>query len=436
MIQAGAATRVITNSLGSWVQAAGVTKRAEAVRDDLEANALYLNKDSSEILLVGCDLAALETGTVAHIRAAMAAASGVAERAIILSGTHTHGGPSVIHTNPRIPVDTTYLDRLKHWLCDLASEARTSARPARLGWGAGTSKVGYNRRCCWADGSHSMHGSTAQEGFTGLEGPDDPQHVALRVTDLAGRTMVVLHHNTSHPTTFYGAGVYSSDFPGEARRILRETFGPIPVLFLNGAFGDISMQRQPRRSDASYDREDSMLLLGRKLARATLRLLEDVEMHEDLPVRHTCVDLPLAVRLPTTERLTRAAATLEEFREGKDIKGIEAALAMGVVELQERFGPDPVDSLPIHAVRLGDLGIATQPCELFCQFGLDIKRRSPARKTIVVSVADGYGGYCPTVYGILGGGYSGDPTSWTRLQGEAGYKIVDCASRLLWELWR
>jgi len=53
----------------------------------------------------------------------------------------------------------------------------------------------------------------------------------------------------------------------------------------------------------------------------------------------------------------------------------------------------------------------------------------------VVGVADGYSGYCPTMYGVLGGGYSGEPILWTRLVPEAGYQLVDTAARLLHSLW-
>jgi hypothetical protein len=67
---------------------------------------------------------------------------------------------------------------------------------------------------------------------------------------------------------------------------------------------------------------------------------------------------------------------------------------------------------------------------------LDIKGRSPAPITAVVGLTDGYGGYCPTIYGILGGGYSGQPISWTRLEPNAGYLVVETAGRLLNSLWR
>ena len=78
----------------------------------------------------------------------------------------------------------------------------------------------------------------------------------------------------------------------------------------------------------------------------------------------------------------------------------------------------------------------TLPCELYCQFALDIKRRSPAPITAVVGLADGFCGCCPTIYGILGGGYSGAPLNWARLEPYAGYLIVESAGRMLNHLWR
>jgi len=56
--------------------------------------------------------------------------------------------------------------------------------------------------------------------------------------------------------------------------------------------------------------------------------------------------------------------------------------------------------------------------------------------TAVVGLTDGYCGYCPTIYGILGGGYSGRAISWTRLEPNAGYLIVESAGRMLNSLWR
>jgi uncharacterized protein YcfJ len=54
----------------------------------------------------------------------------------------------------------------------------------------------------------------------------------------------------------------------------------------------------------------------------------------------------------------------------------------------------------------------------------------------VFGITDGYGRYVPTTYGLVGGGYGGTPTAWCRQEPAAGYNMVDCACKLLYQLWR
>ncbi len=326
------------------------------------------------------------------------------------------------------------MTRLENLLVDLARETLKSTQPGRIGWGKGSVQIGFNRRLTWADGSHSMHGDPTRKDFTGLEGPDDPQHLAMFAADAEGKLVAVLHHNTSHPTIYYADGVYSADFPGEARRILRDELGELPVLFLNGAQGDISMDNMLNQRQESDEKK--LERIGRLVADETLRLYRQVQYHDHPILAHTYEDLKVNVRLPTPERLVAARAILARIDAGEKIRGMQMIMAFGAVHLQETFGENPVDTLPVHCIRIGDVGLVTQPCELFCQFGLDIKHRSPAPITAVVGLTDGYGGYCPTIYGLLGGGYSGDPISWTRLEPFAGYKLVESAGRQINALWR
>jgi hypothetical protein len=434
-LQVGAATKVINNRLGTWVQGAGVPKTATKQRDDLEANALYLSNGTTQLLLVSCDLVGLNSTHVATIREAMGDATNIPPRNILITCTHTHGGPSLLKTNYLMPIDLAYLDRLETWLVDLAKKAIESARPGKIGWGKGVAQIGFNRRLCWADGSHSMHGDSSRKDFAGLEGPDDPQHLALFAADMDGKLIAVLYHNTTHPTLFYAAGVYSADFPGEARKMLRKELGNIPVLYLNGAQGDVAINNMlvRRRSES---REETLQRIASMVVDETLRLYKTIKYDEHPTFAHTFEDMKVKVRLPSPERLAEARKVLKRIDEGEKIRGMNMIMAFGAIHLQEVYGKNPVDILPIHAIRIGDVALTTQPCELYCQFGLDIKRRSPAPITAVVGLADGYGGYCPTIYGILGGGYSGEPIFWTRLEQNAGYNIVETSGRLLNRVWR
>ncbi len=433
-LKIGAASKTITHKVGGWVQGAGVPKKATKIRDELEANAFYLDNGETQLLIVSLDLAGLDPPFAIRFRKAMGAASGIPARNILLSCTHTHGGPSVVKTNYLMPLDFEYLERLEVWLVELAKEAVNSARPGKIAWGKGSAQIGFNRRVCWADGSHSMHGDTKRKDFAGLEGPDDPQHMALFAADMDDKLISVLYHNTTHPTIFYAAGVYSSDFAGETRNILRGKFGDIPVLFLNGAQGDIAMTDQLNKRKEG--REEKLKRIGRLVADETLRLYRDVKYHEHPVLAHSYEDMPVKVRLPDPKILAESRKTLARIDAGENVRGMKMIMAFGTVQLQDVYEKNPVDALPIHAVRIGDVALITQPCELYCQFGLDIKRRSPALITAVVGLTDGYAGYCPTIYGVLGGGYSGQQISWTRLEPNAGYMIVESAGKMLNSLWQ
>ncbi|NOY43459.1 MAG: hypothetical protein GXP26_16690 [Planctomycetes bacterium] len=432
-VKVGAATCIITPPVGSWQQGAGVTRKGERIRDQLEANALYLTDGKTPLLLMSCDLVGLELSAVKPIRDAISAASGIPARQVIITCTHTHSGPSLTRTNYHIPVDTTYIQQLSLKLTDVASDAIAAARPAKVGWGKGTAQIGFNRRVCWADGTHTMHGNTRRPNFAGLEGPDDPTHLAIFAVDEADKPIAVVYHNTSHPTTFYGAGLFSADYPDAARKLIRRELGRIPVLYLNGAQGDIAMANQlkPQREDP----EARLERIGKMLAEETLRLYHKAEFHSRIALGHTYEDLQIKVRLPEPKQFEEAKKVLKQVEAGEKISGMELIFAFGAVQLQERYGKQPVDTMPIHAVRIGDVALVTQPCELYCQFGIDIKRRSPTPLTAVVGLADGYCGYCPTIAGVLGGGYSSKPISWARLEPYAGYRMVEAAGPMLNSLW-
>jgi hypothetical protein len=432
-IKAGAASRVINNELGTAIQGATVDKTVSRIRDDLEANALYLEGDDATVLLISCDLGLIQPEHNARYREAITEATGVPERSVIITATHTHAAPSVLQTHYAKPVDEDYLGRLGPWLVELAEQAVASARPCQIGWGKGAAHIGYNRRLCWADGTHTMHGDASRPDFIGLEGPDDPAHLALFCRDAQGNLIAVLHSNTSHPTSFYGADFLSADFPGAARGYLRQELGAIPVLFFNGAFGDISPDN--KLAPGGETKDQRVARAGHLVAGETLRLLHEAAFVDDPALGHEWEDMEAEVRLPEPELLAESRDHLAAVARGEEEPTWDTMMSHGRNLLQERFGDNPVDSVPVHAVRIGDFALVTQPCELFCHFGLSVKRRSPTPLTAVCGPADGYNGYCPTLEGVIGGGYSGEPLYWTRLAPETGYRIVDVASKLLRSLW-
>jgi len=428
-LYSGASTCVINCEIGDDLSGQMYHRPCERIRDNLEANCLYLADDQTGILVVSLDLLALPAkDETQSLCVAIGKASGLPADAVILCCTHTHTGPELTgllaDTGPNRP----YLERLRAWLPEAAREAVAQAREARVGWVAGQAHIGFNRRMCWADGTHTMYAPAGRTDFTGLEGPDDPRHMLLSVTDTEGRLIALVHNNACHATCVETACYASADFPGEARRLIREALNvsSLPVLYLQGASGDLSPWNMVGRRH--YDREQRLKEVGALVAGETLRLLSNLPPLSSAPLRHAHEELTIGVRLPSAGDIKKAQAVVAQ---GLDKVGAVYHLEASVLRLYEEFKDNPYDTVPVHAVRIGDFAIATNPCEFYCQFGLDIRRRSPAKITAIAQLTDSFSGYCPTIYGLLGGGYSAETIYWCRLEPDAGYKIVNASARLL-----
>ncbi len=431
ILHAGAASIRINGNIGDDLVGQLHRRIAVRIRDDLEANAIYLADGTDQVLLISLDLCGLFlTDWVRQSCQAIEAASGVPARNVITASSHTHTGPTTAQLLHDSPTNERYLTELREALCTLARQAKDAARPAEAAWASGHARIGYNRRLCWADGTHSMYGDATRPDFAGIEGPDDPQHNLLALFAEDDTLIALLHNNSCHATSVEGDDYYSADFPGEARRLLRETLRPdLPVLYLQGASGDISpWQMVPRAR--RYDGQQRLHEIGATLAAESLRLLRDAPRHSSPILRHAWQDLRLPVRTLTEAQLA-AARAVEVAGEASSGRAHYVLQVDGALRLHHDFHDKPIDTLAIHVLRIGDFAIVTNPCELYCQFGLDIKRRSPAAVTAVTQLADGFSGYCPTLHAVHGGGYSADTTWWTRLTPDAGYRLVEASACLL-----
>ena len=83
--------------------------------------------------------------------------------------------------------------------------------------------------------------------------------------------------------------------------------------------------------------------------------------------------------------------------------------------------PVPVE---MHVLRVGDLALATNPFELFTDYGLRIRARSPAVQTMVVQLAAGCGWYLPTERAVRAGGYGAMPAV-SVVGPEGGQELVE-----------
>lgn len=112
-------------------------------------------------------------------------------------------------------------------------------------------------------------------------------------------------------------------------------------------------------------------------------------------------ELTLDIRKPTSEQLARAKQILAESDESK-LPRLGKAYATSAVKLAEL---PATDDLILQAIRIGDVGIAAIPCEVFAEIGLEIKDQSPLKKSFTIELANGWNRYLPTPRQHRLGGY-------------------------------
>ena len=138
-------------------------------------------------------------------------------------------------------------------------------------------------------------------------------------------------------------------------------------------------------------------------------------------------ELTLDIRKPTAKQLARAKRFLAEPDES-NLPRRAKAYAKFAVQLAQMH---PTEDIILQALRIGDVGIVSIPCEVFVEIGLRFKAESPFAQTFTIELANGYNGYLPTAEQHALGGYETWRARSSYLEVDAARKISASVFRLL-----
>ncbi|MFN8222099.1 MAG: hypothetical protein U0R50_02485 [Gaiellales bacterium] len=404
----------------------------------LEVGALALERDDTRVVLCGVDIVGVISPQIEPLIARVAEATGADPAGVLLNWSHTHLAPPGGIANGAVYGDVdddlaqaiTSFSRVIHdkivTVCRLAVER---LEPAGVVWGQATTDLAVNRR------------ERTTGGYNGgsILGWNPDELVDNEVTVLQARrpdesAICTLVGFGCHPvTTGYDMDVYSADFPGPMRDVVRAVTGG-ECVFFQGAGGNVLPKF------AFTDSEDEAHRMGTRLALAALaavadrhsrpvtvvpeqegsvtpitryrRRYEDVPAPELAAVSET-VSIPLmphpALEDVVAQREEHEAA-LEEARASGNRGRVKLAYYQAswarTIEAQLRAGTAPTAvSGPVHAVRIGDGVIVTGPGETFTEYGIAVKERSPGLPTLYAGYTNELIGYLPTANEYQYGGY-------------------------------
>jgi hypothetical protein len=259
-------------------------------------------------------------------------------------------------------------------------------------------------------------------------GPIDPDVSVLSVRTAEGKPLALLGNYSLH---YVGSlPPLSADYFGIFADRIGSLIGAderFVGILSNGTSGDVNNIDYSKPAPIRDKTGDRCRVVAEVVAKAAKKAYDTIQHRRDLSLAAVEEELEFKVRKPTNSDLNRARSILAKAQ-GRALKGVEEIYARELVLLADY--PDTV-MLKLQALRIGSLGIAAIPCEVFTEIGLAIKKGSPHKQTFSIELANGYNGYLPTPAQHKLGGYETWRARSSYLEEEASDKITTSILRLL-----
>jgi len=362
--------------------------------------------------------------------------TGIPTNHILCSATHTH---TAVTASPTFQshVEEAYCEFLSKQIATGISLAHAQREPARIGWATGNNpQQVFNRRWYLRPGSViedpfdsgtdkvRMNPPPNHKSLVKPAGQVDPEIPVLALQAIDGRPIAVWANYSLHYVGGVPANALSADYFGEfARQFadLVDTNKGKPAFvaaMTNGTSGDINNTNfyEGRVTQQPFDQ---IRLVAADVARSAHIAYQRIEFQNWVPLAMRETEIELGVRRPDEAEVARAKKLLGDAGPGpwKDRKLIYANETMHLLEYPSKV------KAKLQAIRIGDLGIVTTPCETFVETGLAIKKESPLRTTFTIELANGYNGYLPTPEQHALGGYE----TW---RAKSSYLAVDAEPKI------
>ena len=337
--------------------------------------------------------------------------------------------------DPEIATDEEVFAFLTDQIVAVILDAWNSRAEGSFSNAFGRAALGMCRRVTYTDGTAQMWGDSNTACFEAIEGGNDSGIELLYVFDKNQKLTGVVANIACPAQCVQHRKFVSPDYWGEVKLLLRERFGEdlflLPLLSAAGDQAPVDLVRWvepesdvndpnivhpnplPRKADPSMFDLKGMRLAGRRVANEIITVYEDGldAPQSDVVFEHRAEFVPLPIRKVTLTDAKNANQAISDYIRNKngDLNYVDLAriqIYLGIVqryELQEHV--EFLDA-EIHVIRLGSIAIATNPFELFLDYGNKIRARSKAEQTFLVELACGAEGYLPTEKAEKGGHYS------------------------------
>lgn len=451
--------------------------------------------EREQAIMVSCDFVAISDGMReasdlrARVRELAAGLSpDIKAENIMINATHTHSGPYVTETpveeiygvslemmspDNEVMSPADYSEFAAQKIVEAILKAWNGRKRGGISFGLSKAVTGHNRLQALKDGRSMMYGNTNTEEFSHIEGYENHDLNLLFTWDEQEQLTGVLVNTPVPSQVSEQSYLLSADFWYETRHLFREKFGEeVFVLGQVSAAGDQSPhlmwgskaeERMQRLMGLTEDSGESALarrkMIAIQLANGTEAILpymkENIEWKPEF--RHKVANIQLSRRLLGEQDLIDAKEAIETFKpiyekllaEAKanpaltkeprwytslTVNHAHYKRGLSVLERYEIEQKQPKMPVEVQVIRIGDMVIASNPFELYLDYGIRILAKSPAVQTFIVQLA-GSGTYLPTQRSISGGAYGAVPAS-TIFGPEGGDELVQQTLEMIHSLWK
>ena len=400
----------------------------------LFAKALVLANGDDEVAIVTLVLLGIDRPDADRAAALAQERCGVPAPNILMTCSHTHVAPSMLsslHTyrsafydrwdDERKARERAWVDVVVSTIADAVCAAKASLQEASIGVASADLPwlIFNRRRLTRTYGAFTHWMGIPKDQSYGVEGPIDADFGLFVVRDVQYKPICLVWNLTGHNSFSFG-DQYAADLPYTVQQALDERLGEhVPTLYTPGCSGNTNYhdfqnaQGLPKATDG--------------LASAIVAIY-----------REACT-LP-EVKLGARKALLYfAQRDVSRYWWKQDIADKYPGWNDYGPKEVERFQRERLEQETyqtyVQALRLGEAALVGLAGEMFVEFQMMIKQRSPFRRTYVASYANDYAGYVATRRAFLGGSYEVWPTLNARIGREGGYLMVDKTIELLEELY-
>ena len=444
----------------------------DEVLDPISVTALAVECGGEEAIFCSCDLVSTSRALLLAVRERLSKIEGFPVDKVMISAIHTHTSLGYASRSDSTAIAGNSLDVLRTLMPNVkyeklvsykgedllegeeafnfvadrvakaAIEARANLKAGSYSQGFGRAAVGMCRRVCYDDGSAKMWGDVDMANFTELEGGNDSGMEMLFIHNAEGKLTGVVLNVACPAQVLEHRNFISADYFGRVKLRLRAKYGEgVNLLGIVSPAGDqcprdlvrwvepetpindpniVRNDPTPRFQDPSMFDISGCERIARRIADEVFYAYEERGAAvSDTELIHKSFMLDLPLRRVTISEKDAAVKAIEEF--AKEIGDgtinfadnarmhVHAGTVARYNAQQKIFNT----TIEVHVLKLGNVAFATNPYELFLDYGNQIRARSKASQTFLIQLCCGSMGYLPTAKAEAGSHYSAYVSSGT-----------------------